>query len=89
MSNKYTALLEQILEGVSLSEGEAHGLMHEMASGEMEPALAGALLMGTSLVLEVVGLAADLTEGVVLAADTIDSGKAAKFLGNFRAHFAA
>ena len=38
--------------------------------------------------LEGVGLAADLNEGVALAADTIDSGKAAKFLGNFRAHFA-
>jgi hypothetical protein len=62
MSKKYPALLEQLLEGVSLSEGEAHGLMHEMAGGEMEPAL---------------------------AADTIDSGKAAKFLGNFRTHFAA
>lgn len=46
MSKKCPALLEQILEGVSLSEGEAHGLMHEMASGEMEPALAGAHAAG-------------------------------------------
>jgi len=47
-----------------------------------------ALLMGTSLVLEVAGLVADPGEGVALAADTIDSGKAAEFLDNFNAHFA-
>ncbi len=47
-----------------------------------------ALLMGTSLVLEVAGLVADPGEGVALAADTIDSGKAAEFLDTFNAHFA-
>ena len=44
MSNQYSVMLEQLLDGVSLSEGDAHGLMHEMASGDMQPALAGALL---------------------------------------------
>ena len=57
--------------------------------GEDKGAHRDALLMGTSLVLEVVGLVTDLNEGVALAADTIDSGKAAKFLGKFRTHFAA
>jgi len=47
-----------------------------------------ALLMGTSLVLEVTGLASDLADGVARAADAIDSGKAATFLDNFRQHFA-
>jgi anthranilate phosphoribosyltransferase len=44
MSNKYSAMLEQLLDGVSLSGSDAHGLMHAMASGNMQPALAGALL---------------------------------------------
>jgi anthranilate phosphoribosyltransferase len=48
-----------------------------------------ALLMGTSLVLEVAGLVADPGEGVARAADTIDSGMAAEFLERFNAHFAS
>lgn len=56
--------------------------------GEDRGAHRDALLMGTSLVLEVAGLVADLGEGVALAADTIDSGRAATFLDNFNAHFA-
>lgn len=44
MSNTYSAMLEKLLEGISLSEADAHGLMHEMAAGDMQPALAGALL---------------------------------------------
>lgn len=44
MSNQYSAMLEQLLDGLSLTEGDAHRLMHEMASGDMQPALAGALL---------------------------------------------
>ena len=56
--------------------------------GDDKGAHRDALLMGTSLVLEVAGLVADLGEGVALAADTIDSGKAAVFLDNFNAHFA-
>ena len=56
--------------------------------GDDKGAHRDALLMGTSLVLEVAGLVANLSEGVALAADTIDSGKAAIFLDNFNAHFA-
>ena len=48
-----------------------------------------ALLMGTSLVLEVAGLAQDATAGVALAAETIDGGAAAAFLENYRQHFAS
>jgi anthranilate phosphoribosyltransferase len=49
----------------------------------------GALLMGTSLILEVTGLAADRSAGVEMAAAAIDDGKAARFLDSFRQHFAA
>jgi anthranilate phosphoribosyltransferase len=48
-----------------------------------------ALLMGTSLVLEVTGMAADAKDGVAIAAEAIDSGKAAAFLAKLRGHFAA
>jgi len=47
-----------------------------------------ALLMGTSLILEVAGLAADRSAGVEMAATAIDDGKAASFLKAFRDHFA-
>lgn len=40
----YPALLEKILTGNDLAEQEAHGLMHTLAGGELQPALAGALL---------------------------------------------
>jgi anthranilate phosphoribosyltransferase len=46
MSNKYSALLDQLLEGKALSEAEASDLMHTMARGEIDAALAGALLAG-------------------------------------------
>jgi anthranilate phosphoribosyltransferase len=62
--------------------------LERVLNGEDKGAHRDALLMGTSLVLEVVGIANDLKEGVALAADTIDSGKAALFLENFRKHFA-
>lgn len=48
-----------------------------------------ALLMSTSLVLEVTGLARDLHDGVGKAAETIDSGRAGDFIDAFKAHFAA
>jgi anthranilate phosphoribosyltransferase len=57
-------------------------------TGEDKGAHRDALLMGTSLVLEIVGLESNLTEGVARAADAIDSGKAAVFLESFRHHFA-
>ena len=47
-----------------------------------------ALVMGTSLVLEVAGLARDAKEGVKMAAAAIDNGAAEKFLERMRTHFA-
>lgn len=46
MSGEYSALLNRVLEGSGLTETEASKLMHAMAGGEIEPALAGALLAG-------------------------------------------
>ena len=48
-----------------------------------------ALVMGTSLVLEVTGEAKGAREGVARARDAIDSGAAAAFLTRFKAHFAS
>jgi len=48
-----------------------------------------ALLMGTSLILEVMGKVDSPKEGVAVAAAAIDSGKAQTFLNRFRQHFAA
>ena len=46
MSNEYSAMLDQLLDGHSLSESQAHAFMHELAKGEMPEALAGAFLAG-------------------------------------------
>ncbi len=46
-----------------------------------------ALLMGTSLVLEVQGTARDANEGVEMAAAAIDDGRAGQFLEGLRKHF--
>jgi len=46
MKQKYSAMLDRLLDGNSLSEQEAHGLMVTLAEGDMAPALAGALLAG-------------------------------------------
>jgi anthranilate phosphoribosyltransferase len=56
-------------------------------SGEDKGAHRDALVMGTSLVLEVVGLANDMQDGVAMAEDAIDSGKGSGFLEDFRRHF--
>ena len=40
----YSAILNSLLDGHSLEESAAAGLMHALAGGELEPALAGALL---------------------------------------------
>ena len=48
-----------------------------------------ALLMGTSLVLEVLGMAKDANEGVEMAASAIDSGAAKKLLDDISEHFAS
>ncbi|MEO1247744.1 MAG: anthranilate phosphoribosyltransferase [Pseudomonadota bacterium] len=55
--------------------------------GEDQGAHRDALLMGTSLVLEVQGQVSDPEEGVGIAAETIDSGKAAAFIDSLREHF--
>ena len=57
-------------------------------AGEDRGAHRDALLLGTSLVLEVAGLAANPKEGVARAAAAIDDGAAAAFLERMRAHFA-
>jgi len=46
MKNEFSAMLDRLLDGNSLSEQEAHGLMVKLAEGDMAPALAGALLAG-------------------------------------------
>ncbi len=46
MSKKFSAMLDRLLDGNSLSEQEAHALMIKLAEGDMAPALAGALLAG-------------------------------------------
>jgi anthranilate phosphoribosyltransferase len=48
-----------------------------------------ALLMGTSLVLEVLGMAKDAKEGVEMAASAVDSGAAKKLLDDICEHFAS
>ena len=61
--------------------------LERVFSGEDRGAHRDALVMGTSLVLECQGLAADPDQGVRIAADAIDSGKAQGLLDDLRAHF--
>jgi anthranilate phosphoribosyltransferase len=56
-------------------------------TGEDQGAHRDALVMGTSLVLEVTGIARDLQAGVAAATAAIDDGRAAAFLNDFHAHF--
>jgi anthranilate phosphoribosyltransferase len=44
--SKMRSQLDRLLDGESLTEDEAHALMHQLASGEMPAALAGAYLAG-------------------------------------------
>lgn len=46
-----------------------------------------ALLMGTSLVLEVLGMAKDAKQGIEIATSGIDDGAAEKLLADLKAHF--
>jgi len=46
MSKEFSAMLDQLLDGKSLSEHQANELMHKLAEGDMPAALAGALLAG-------------------------------------------
>jgi len=56
-------------------------------TGEDKGAHRDALLMGTSLMLEVQGIAKDPVDGVQQAAAAIDDGRAADFLARLKAHF--
>jgi anthranilate phosphoribosyltransferase len=62
--------------------------LRRVFSGEDLGAHRDALLMGTSLVLEVMGLASDPRDGVAMAAAAIDDGRAADFLARLQRHFA-
>lgn len=61
--------------------------LRRVFSGEDQGAHRDALLMGTSLVLEVQGMAKNAVHGVELAATAIDKGNAAGFLERLRRHF--
>ena len=61
MSN--SQLLDRILDGQSLAESEAAALMHDLAAGKTDPALAGALLAG----LRAKGETADEIRGFAMA----------------------
>ena len=74
-----------------LAGGDAAHNAHELTrvlSGEDQGAHRDALLMGASLVLEVVGTATDEKHGVELATAVIDSGAAQEFMRVFTDHFA-
>lgn len=75
-----------------LAGGDAQYNASELARvfcGDDQGAHRDALLMGTSLVLEVMGTVANAKDGVAMAAETIDSGRANDFLARFRKHFSA
>ena len=76
----------------ALRGGDAARNARELArvmTGEDQGPHRNALLMGTSLVLELTGQAANRADGVAQAKDAIDSGRAAAFLDDFKTHFAA
>jgi anthranilate phosphoribosyltransferase len=58
-------------------------------TGEDKGAHRDALLMGTSLMLEVQGLAESAEDGVAQAAAAIDDGRAEQFLAALREHFSS
>jgi len=73
-----------------LAGGDANHNARELARvfcGDDKGAHRDALLMGVSLVLEVMGTVDCAQDGVAVAAETIDSGKANAFLDNLRRHF--
>jgi anthranilate phosphoribosyltransferase len=61
--------------------------LERVFGGEDQGAHRDALLMGTSLMLEVQGVVNDPVEGVQQAAAAIDDGRAADFLAKLKAHF--
>ena len=75
-----------------LAGGDAKHNAHELTrvfNRDDRGAHRDALLMGTSLVLEVQGTVDDPVQGVAMAAAAIDNGGAAAFLGRLQQHFAA
>lgn len=75
----------EALEG-GVAEHNARELVR-VFTGEDKGAHRDALLMGTSLVLEVQGVAKDPVDGVQQAAAAIDDGRAEAFLAGLKAHF--
>ncbi|MDH4049576.1 MAG: anthranilate phosphoribosyltransferase [Gammaproteobacteria bacterium] len=74
-----------------LAGGDAQHNAAELArvfNGEDKGAHRDALLMGTSLVLEVLGKATSAKDGAAMAAAAIDDGSAASFLRKLAGHFA-
>jgi len=74
----------------ALQGGDAEHNARELIrvfTGEDKGAHRDALLMGTSLVLEVQGIAKDPVDGVAQAAAAIDDGRAESFLSELKAHF--
>jgi len=63
MSKEFSAVLDQLLDGNSLSELQANELMHKLAGGDVPAALAGALLAG----LRAKGETADEIRGFAMA----------------------
>ncbi len=63
MQQDYSSILERLLNGDNLTERESSVMMHDMAGGTMEPALAGALLAG----LRAKGETADEIRGFAMA----------------------
>jgi anthranilate phosphoribosyltransferase len=75
-----------------LAGGDAEHNAQELRrvfDGDDKGAHRDALLMGTSLVLEVQGTAKSPEQGVEIAAAAIDDGHAAALLGKLQAHFQA
>jgi len=63
--------------------------LERVFSGEDQGAHRDALLMGVSLVLELMGKTSNPIDGVKIAANAIDTGKAIKFLNKFKGYFLA
>jgi len=81
--------LERCAPG-DLAGGDADHNARELVrvfAGEDKGAHRDALLMGTSLVLEVQGVVSTAREGVEQAAGAIDDGRAERFLKRLREHF--
>jgi anthranilate phosphoribosyltransferase len=73
-----------------LAGGDAANNARELMrvfSGEDKGAHRDALVMGTSLVLEVLGMATDARQGVEIAGAALDSGVASAFIKQLRQHF--